>query len=59
MSHKDNDQRPREDTGDTTSRFRADVLDALDASASDAAVGVGEVEGLPSGSAVVVCPVIN
>ena len=54
MSHKDNDQRPREDTGDTTSRFRADVLDALDALAGDAAVGVGEVEGLPSGSALVV-----
>ena len=54
MSHNDNDQTSQEDTGDITSRFRADVLDALDASAADAAVGVGEVDGLPSGSALVV-----
>jgi len=54
VSHNDNDQTSQEDTGDITSRFRADVLDALDASAADAAVGVGEVDGLPSGSALVV-----
>ena len=61
MRHKDNDQTSQnnqtsqEDTGDITSRFRADVLDALDASAAAAAeAGVGEVEGLPSGSALLV-----
>ena len=50
-------QRPDvpKDTGDTTSRFRADFLGELDASAAGAAeAGVGEVEGLPSGSALLV-----
>ena len=54
MSHKDNDQTSQEDTGHTTSRFRADSLGELDASAAAAEVGVGEVEGLPSGSALLV-----
>ena len=55
MSDNDNDQRSQEDTGDTTSRFRADVLGEFDALAAGAAkAGVGEVEGLPSGSALVV-----
>ena len=54
MSHKNNDHTSQEDAEGITSRFRADVLDALDASAGDAAVGVGEVEGLPSGSALLV-----
>ncbi|MBV8346559.1 MAG: FHA domain-containing protein [Mycolicibacterium sp.] len=55
MSHKDNDQTSQEDTGDTTSGFRADSLGELDASAAGAAeAGVGEVEGLPSGSALLV-----
>ncbi|MDR3659311.1 MAG: FHA domain-containing protein [Mycobacterium sp.] len=55
MSHKDNDQTSQEDTGDTTSRFRADFPGELDASAAGAAeAGVGEVEGLPSGSALLV-----
>ncbi len=55
MSHKDNDQTSQEDTGDTTSRFRADFLGELDASAAGGAeAGVGEVGGLPSGSALLV-----
>lgn len=55
MSRKDNDQTSQEGTGDTTSRFRADFIGELDASAAGAAeAGVGEVEGLPSGSALLV-----
>ncbi len=55
MSHKDNDQTSQEDTGDTTSRFRADFHGDLDASAAGTAeAGVGEVEGLRSGSALLV-----
>ena len=55
MSHKNNDQTSQEDTGDTTFLSYADVLGELDASAADAAeAGVGEVERLPSGSALVV-----
>jgi pSer/pThr/pTyr-binding forkhead associated (FHA) protein len=52
VSYKDNDQTSREGTGDTTCRFRIDFLGELDASAVGAAEArVGEVEGLPSGSA--------
>jgi pSer/pThr/pTyr-binding forkhead associated (FHA) protein len=55
VSHNDNDQTSQEDTGDITSRFRAEVLGEPDVSAAAAAeAGVGEVEGLPSGSALVV-----
>ena len=55
MSHNDNDndQTPQEDTGDITSRFRADFLGELDASAA-AEVELGGVEGLPSDSALLV-----
>jgi pSer/pThr/pTyr-binding forkhead associated (FHA) protein len=55
VSHKDNDQTSREDTGDTTFLSYTDFFGALDASAAGAAeAGVGEVEGLPSGSALLV-----
>jgi pSer/pThr/pTyr-binding forkhead associated (FHA) protein len=55
VSHKDNDQTSAEGTGDTTSAFRADFLGELDASAAAAAeAGVWGVEGLPSGSGVLV-----
>jgi pSer/pThr/pTyr-binding forkhead associated (FHA) protein len=55
VSHKDNDQMSQEGTGDTIPNFRADVLGELDASAAGAAqAGVGQVEGLPSGSALLV-----
>jgi pSer/pThr/pTyr-binding forkhead associated (FHA) protein len=55
VSHKNNDQTSREDTGDTTFLSYADLLGELDASAAGAAeAGVGEVEGLPSGSALLV-----
>ena len=55
MSHKDNDQTSQEDIGDTAFLSYADFVGELDASAAGAAeVGVGEVEGLPSGSALVV-----
>jgi pSer/pThr/pTyr-binding forkhead associated (FHA) protein len=57
VSHtdNDNDQTSQEDTGDTTSAFRADFLGELDASAAGAAeAGVGDIEGLPSGSALLV-----
>jgi pSer/pThr/pTyr-binding forkhead associated (FHA) protein len=56
VSHKDNDQTSDEDTGDTTSRFRANFLgELLGASAAGpAGAGVWEVEGLPSGSALLV-----
>ena len=55
MSHKDNDQTSDEGTGDTTFLSYADLLGELDASAAGAAeAGVGEVEGLPSGSALLV-----
>ena len=53
MSHNDNDQTPDEDTGDITSRFRADFLGELDASAA-AELELGGVEGLPSDSALLV-----
>ena len=55
MSHKDNDQTSQEDTGHTTSRLCPDFIGELDASAAGTAeAGVGEVEGLPSGSALLV-----
>ena len=55
MSHKDNEQTPQEDTGDTTSFSYVDFPGELDAEAAGAAeVGVAEVEGLPSGSALLV-----
>jgi len=55
VSHKNNDQTPDEGTGDTTSRVRVDFPGELDASAAGAAeAGVGEVEGLPSGAALLV-----
>jgi pSer/pThr/pTyr-binding forkhead associated (FHA) protein len=55
VSHKDTDQRSDEGTGDTTAGFRADFLGELDAAAAAAAeAGVWGVEGLPSGSAVLV-----
>jgi len=53
VSHNDNDQTPDEDTGDITSRFRADFLGELDASAA-AELELGGVEGLPSDSALLV-----
>ena len=52
MIYKDNDQTLQEDTGHITSRFRADFLGELDASAAE--LELGGVEGLPSGSAVLV-----
>jgi pSer/pThr/pTyr-binding forkhead associated (FHA) protein len=55
VSHKNNDPTSQEDTGDTTPHFRVDFLGELDASAAGAAeAGVGEVEGLPRGSALLV-----
>jgi pSer/pThr/pTyr-binding forkhead associated (FHA) protein len=55
VSHKNNDQTSQEDTGDTTFLSYADLLGELDASAAGAAeAGVGEVEGLPSGSALLI-----
>ncbi|MGO9032549.1 hypothetical protein [Mycobacterium sp.] len=55
MSHKNNDQTSQEDTGDTTFLSYADFFGELDASAAGAAeAGVGEVEGLPSGAALLV-----
>jgi pSer/pThr/pTyr-binding forkhead associated (FHA) protein len=55
MSHKDNDQTSDEGTGDTTFLSYTDFFGELDASAAGAAeAGVGEVEGLPSGSALLV-----
>ena len=55
VSHKDNDQTYQEGTDDTTSRFCADFLGELDASAVGAAeAGLGKVEGLLSGSALLV-----
>ena len=55
MSDKNNDQTSQEDTGDTTFLSYADLLGELDASAAGAAeAGVGEVEGLPSGSALLI-----
>ena len=54
VSHKDNDQTSQEGTDDTT-RFRADFLGELDASAAGAAeAGLGKVEEMPSGSALLV-----
>ncbi|HWS91575.1 MAG TPA: FHA domain-containing protein, partial [Mycobacterium sp.] len=55
MSHKDNDHASQEGTDDTTSRFRVDFLGELDASAAGVAeAGLGKVEELPSGSALLV-----
>ena len=55
MSHKNNDQTSDEATRDTTFLSYADLLGELDASAAGAAeAGVGEVEGLPSGAALLV-----
>jgi len=55
VSDKNNDQTSDEATRDTTFLSYADLLGELDASAAGAAeAGVGEVEGLPSGSALLV-----
>ena len=55
MSQKDSEQTSDQVTGETTSAFRADLLGELDAAAAAAAeAGVWGVDGLPSGSAVVV-----
>jgi FHA domain len=56
VSHKNNDQTSDEGTDDTTTFLSyADLLGELEASAAGAAeAGVGEVEGLPSGSALLV-----
>ena len=55
MSDKNNDQTSDEATRDTTFLSYTDLLGELDASAAGAAeAGVGEVEGLPSGSALLV-----
>jgi len=55
VSHQDNDQTLQEGTDDTTSGLRADFLGELDASAAGVTeTGLGEVEGLPSGSALLV-----
>jgi pSer/pThr/pTyr-binding forkhead associated (FHA) protein len=55
VSHEDNDQTSDEGTEDTAFLAYADFLGELDAAAAGAAeVGVGDVEGLPSGSALLV-----
>jgi pSer/pThr/pTyr-binding forkhead associated (FHA) protein len=55
VSHKNNDQTSQEDTGDTTFLSYADLFGELGASAAGAAeAGVGEVEGLPRGAALLV-----
>ena len=55
VSHEDNDQTPDDATGDTTFLSYAHFLGELDALAAGAAeAGVADVEGLPSGSAVLV-----
>lgn len=52
VSHKGTDQTSQVGTEDTISRFSADLLDDLDASAAGASeAGMGEIEGFPSGSA--------
>jgi pSer/pThr/pTyr-binding forkhead associated (FHA) protein len=53
VSQTDNDQTFDEDTGETTSAFRADFLGERDVSAA-AEAGVWGVEELPSGSALLV-----
>ena len=53
MSHQDNDETSDKVTAETTAAFRADFLGELDASAA-AEAGVRGIEGLPSGSAVLV-----
>ncbi len=54
MNDKNNDQPSKEDTGDTAFFPYADFIAELDASAAGAAeVAMEEVEGLPSGSALV------
>jgi hypothetical protein len=52
VRHKDNDQTSDEGVGETTSGFRADFLDELDASPSEAEMW--GVEGVPSGCALLV-----
>jgi pSer/pThr/pTyr-binding forkhead associated (FHA) protein len=55
VSHQDNGETSDKVTGETTAAFRADFLGELDASAAAAAeAGVQGIEGLPSGSAVLV-----
>jgi pSer/pThr/pTyr-binding forkhead associated (FHA) protein len=55
VSPKDNDQTPEELPGETTSDFGPDFLDEPDpTSAAAAEAGVGTIEGLPSGSALLV-----
>ncbi|HUO37367.1 MAG TPA: FHA domain-containing protein, partial [Mycobacterium sp.] len=54
MSHQDNDQTSQQDTGHTTSRLCPDFLGEFDNSAAAAEVGMGEVEGVPGGSALLV-----
>ncbi len=53
MSHQDNDETSDKVTAETTAAFRADFLGELDDSAA-AEAGVRGIEGLPSGSAVLV-----
>jgi pSer/pThr/pTyr-binding forkhead associated (FHA) protein len=55
VTHRDNGQTSEEITAEATSAFRADFFDELDASpAATAEGGVSGVEGLPSGSALLV-----
>jgi pSer/pThr/pTyr-binding forkhead associated (FHA) protein len=56
VSHNDNDQMPDDRTGDTTSAFPAHLVGELDAPAAAGIVEphVSAVEGLPSGSALLV-----
>ena len=55
MSDNDTDQTSEEGTGEATSALRADLLGEADASAAVAAdSGVWGVEGVPSGSALLV-----
>ena len=53
VSHQDNDETSDKVTAETTAAFRADFLGELDASAA-AEAGMRGIEGLPSGSAVLV-----
>lgn len=53
--HTDNDQTSQERSGDTAPNFRADFLGEFDTSnAGPAEAEAGDLEGLPSGSAVLV-----
>ena len=54
MTHIQNDQRPEEVGAETTSVFRADLLNELHTSAAADTERAAAVEGLPSGAGVVV-----